>query len=80
MQCTSINRISSDWIPIEYGVPQGRTLAPTLFLIYVNDLCKINIAGCETLMFADDTVLLFQGESWETVHRRAENGLRLVTS
>jgi hypothetical protein len=80
MQCTSINKINSEWIPIEYGVPQGSTLAPTLFLIYVNDLCKTNIPGCKTLMFADDTVLLFNDGSWDRVRILAENGIGLVTA
>ena len=45
----------SEFLPIEYGVPQGSILGPILFSIYINDLPLYISSNCE--LFADDTTL-----------------------
>lgn len=64
---------------IEYGVLQGSTLGPLLFLIFVNNLGKIYLEGGQILLYADDTALLFEGDSWEEALDVAERGLLDVT-
>ena len=57
-QCTIVNGFVSDSLPISFGVPQGSTLGPTLFIIYVNDLlAHPNMKDVSTVMYADDTVI-----------------------
>jgi len=41
-------------------VPQGSTLGPQLFLLYVNDMCRV-LPGENVKLFADDTNLFISG-------------------
>ena len=59
--CTKIDGVLSDLLDIEMGVPQGSTLGPLLFLLYINDLP--GASSLVTKLFADDTCLLFSADS-----------------
>ena len=62
---------------VTYGVPQGSTLGPLLFLVYINDLqgaySKLIIHH-----FADDTNLLFPAKKLGTTEYVANHELKLL--
>ena len=47
-----VNNVTSDWIPVISGVPQGSVLGPCLFVIYINDID--DAVSSKILKFADD--------------------------
>ena len=50
--------------------PQGSILGPLLFLLYVNDMP--GTVGCEMLLYADDTCIVFQAKDIDTLSERLE--------
>jgi hypothetical protein len=68
----------SDLKPVSFGVPQGSILGPTLFTAYINDVLTLELNNCEVLCYADDTALLFHGDSWQDVRIAASEGLKKV--
>ena len=59
-QFVNVHNVCSDLLDISCGIPQGSILGPTLFLLYINDLCNASSILKFTL-FADDTNLYFSG-------------------
>ena len=55
LQFTVVNYTKSKFNHVTCGVPQGSTLAPLLFLLYINDMPLVS--NFNTKLFADDTVL-----------------------
>lgn len=79
-QCVKIDGCVSESETVNFGVPQGSILGPTLFLIYMNNLCKLSLTNCSIFAYADDTALLVHGDNWAETSANAEKALASVMS
>ena len=59
-QCVALQGTQSDYLIVEKGVPQGSTLGPLLFSIFINDLPDTCLQS-QVQLYADDTVIYFSG-------------------
>jgi len=62
---------------ITYGVPQVSILGPLLFLIHINDV-HLYIENCKTIMYADDTVLLFSEKTDAEINKAINHDANLL--
>jgi len=77
-QRVKIGNVLSELRDVIYGVPQGSVLGPLLFILYMNDMYVMQ-TNSQILSFADDTCLIFTGESNEDLYARANSGLLAIT-
>ena len=75
-QFTVCNNIKSQMNTIVCGVPQGSTLGPLLFSLYVNDL-PLHIKFHVNL-FADDTVLILKNKNHNNLQALANHELTII--
>lgn len=76
-QKVEIKNVLSKEQTVTCGVPQGTVLGPVLFTIYLNSLFTLNSSGT-IISFADDTVILYTGHTWDEVRHLAERGLKKI--
>lgn len=72
-----IDGIKSTPSTINCGVPQGSNIGPLLFLIYVNDIAKLNLKG-QLRLFADDTAISYEAKTVSELYRDMSHDLKLI--
>ena len=75
-QYAFVNGTKSNLRKVKCGVPQGSTLGPLLFLIYVNDLPYVS--DFTTKLFADDTVLTMANSCMRTLQHDVNKELTKI--
>ena len=76
-QLVKIDEIESSMETITCGVPQGSTLGPLLFLLYINDLPNSS-EKLSLRIFADDTNIFFTGSNPNEVEFTMNQEIKLV--
>ena len=77
-QCTCINGFKSSEAKLMCGTAQGSILGPLFYILYVNDIFSYVNYNKTLTMYADDTLLIEQGASYESANRACQESLNQV--
>lgn len=76
-QFVAVEGKTSKTLGINTGVPQGSNIGPLLFLVYINDIGKLDLKGIPRL-FADDSALFYPGASTDEIVSHVEHDLCIL--
>ena len=78
-QFVTIGDASSPLLDISMGVPQGSTLGPLLFILYINDMSN-SLSCLKTIHFADDSTLHLTMNKNENIALRVNAELAIINT
>jgi len=76
-QCVKINESISSLCLVKCGVPQGTVVSPILFNIQLNGIHSLPLKS-QLVCYADDTVMLCSGDSWDEIFNIIQLDLKLI--
>ena len=76
-QFVSINGFDSEIKDVTCGVPQGSSLGPLLFLLYINDF-RLCLEKTSSGHFADDTFIIYNSKKLKTIETVVNTELKQV--
>jgi hypothetical protein len=76
-QAVVINDYVSKTLDVCIGVPQGSSLGPLFYLIFVNEFSKI-LSYCKSILYADDSVVYCSGDSIEELQARVNSDVAAI--
>ena len=71
-QAVVVNNNVSNYLPIEYGVPQCSILGPLLFILFINDLPR-DVGHGSVLLYADDCTFIFTAKDIDVLETRVNH-------